>query len=216
MSIGFGATSTGSNTNAGTLTFSSPNVSGSNTFGIVTVFVQTDLVINNVTWNGVSCTFIAGQTNDSANERLEMWYITAPTAGVTNIVISRTGGTNALNGYAGYWTGVSQTSQPEAFSNNHNSSVSTWTQSVTTLTNNAWTICNARNGVGAFTAGTGTTFRTAVSSVVIADSGGDISPAQAFSMSMTFAGSPSECYGQMISIAPTQNRTNNDLLMFIK
>lgn len=202
FAIAFGAETQGSVSGSTTLTFTSPTVSGSNTFGALTVFTQTDLTISSVTWNAVSATSIAGVTNDSANERIEMWYIIAPAAGANNIVMTRSGATNAMNGYASYYSGCKQSGQPDAFSNNHNSSISTWVQSVTTIANNCWTICNSRNGVGSFSASTNTTFRSTAASVVLADNNAAITPAQSYSMTMTFAGSPSEAYGQMFSVAP--------------
>lgn len=197
--IAFGAVTNGGNGGASSLTFSSPDVSGSNTLGVVQVFVQTDLTINSVTWNGVNATFIGRETNAAVNERIETWYILSPAAGVTNVVISRTGSTNSLQGRAAYYTGVKQSGQPDASVTKIQASGTTLTTTLTTVADNSWTVLTARNDIGNFAASTNTTFRSGLNQFH-ADNNANITPAGSYSMSVTLT--DTESYSVMASFAP--------------
>lgn len=162
----FGASTTANNTGASSLTFSSPNVSGNNKIGIVGVLVQTDLSITGITWNGVAMTFIAGKTDAATSERVEQWYIINPTAGVTNVIISRTGSSNALIGAALYYSSAKQSAQPDANTTDRQTT-GTYAVNLTTIADQAVILMVSRGASGnTFTAGANTTIRVQASIVV--------------------------------------------------
>lgn len=197
--VAYGNYTTGSASSASSVTFSSPSVSGSNTLGTVMTFHQTNENINSVTWDG-SGTFIARASQESGGRRIELWYTLTPTAGVTNIVVTRDTASGLIRGDATFYTGMRQSAQPDAFTTSSASAVSTLTTTLTVVADGSWTVLAARNTAGNYSAGTGTTLRSAVGNPVMGDSNAALSSG-ANSMSVTSASATH--MGIMASFAPS-------------
>ena len=202
MAIAFGAYTTGSNSGASSLTFTSPNVSGSEKIGIVDVFYQSGLdTITGVTWNGSAMTKIASKGQESNSRNIETWYILNPSSGATNIVISRSAATAGLRGDATFYTGAKQSGQPDASATAGPSTGTSISPSVTVVASDSWLHLIARNNGANYTSSvTNGIIRSATSNPSVFDSNG----AQAAgSRSMTVnTGSSVEHIGIIISIAP--------------
>lgn len=198
MAIAFDNATDGGNTSTSPLTFSH-TTTGSNTIGFVAIIG--DLIggaddISAVTWGGSACTLIAKVTAAIppalGNTRIMYLYAkTAPATGSQTISISSSAN-HFLCALTATYTGVNQTGQPEA-STTHQSateSASTLTTSLTTLTDNSWTVLAVQSydGVAAPAASTGATrrkFDAAFGFVAIMDSNAVITPAGSYSMTST-------------------------------
>jgi hypothetical protein len=213
MAIAFGAATTGSNLGASDLTFSSPNISGSNTLLVLAVYGVRASAISTPTHNGDNMTLISTVQSVESNRRLGLYYILNPDTGTNNISISVTASGSPTNvlAAASYYTGVKQQA-PEATDSSIATATSI-TDSVTTLSDNAWVIgCGAETGgTGAIAAGTGVTSRGVIgdgsndSSVMLGDSNGPKTPAGSYSMTFT-PGSSANLGIVMAAFAPAVDR----------
>lgn len=182
----FTAYTTSSNSGASSLTFTSPSVSGTHTYGVVGVLVQTSLTITGVTWNGTAMTFVGGQTNNGGTDRIELWAIQSPSAGATSIVISRTGSSNGIFGHAACYSSVKQTTR-DAVATLDQLSGTTLTSSLTSVATYTWGVLFAKSETSTLSASTNTTFRSAGGALVLGDSNGVFTPAGSKSMVVTSA-----------------------------
>lgn len=191
-----------------TVTLSHTNGSGSNRY----LLVYTKLYhpgngdyVSAVTYAGVSMTrFKLQGRSDTSDEAITGWYLANPATGTNNIVATL-GGTDLqyFSMESASYTGVAQTA-PEASNSGSEAPGSTsYSLSVTTLTDNAWLVGYAFAGSGGvISAGTNTTFRSATSDDAHAlDSNSDQTPTGSKSMAFS-AGA--NMYPLMIvaSIAP--------------
>lgn len=200
--IAFGATTTSSNNAASSITWSSPNVSGTNTIGEIDVLVQTDFANYNANWNGSSCPKI-DQINTASSEAVADFLCIAPTAGVTNVVFNRPAqNDNAILVGAVYYTGAAQTGQPD----NHGTKAQTtgsFTESLTVGVTNSWLTIAARGSSGSVLSATGpAVVKMGMgnnTSAPMADSNGGVS---AGSQSITLTSASQEINAVMLSIAP--------------
>ena len=181
----FGATTNGTSTGASSLTFTSPTVSGTLTLGVVGVLVQTDLTITGVTWNGTAMTFISRSTNGANSERVELWHIVNPSAGATNVVISRTGSSNALIGIASFYNSTRQTAQPDSSTSN-TQTTGTYSPTTTTVADRSTIIMMSRGISGStFTAGASTTIRSQPSTGQALSERANVTPAGSTAINLT-------------------------------
>lgn len=159
MAIAFGA-GTGSNNQITTsLTYASPTVSGSDTWGTVGIKIIAALDdVSSVTWNGLTLTRIDTRAGPNAGEIIYIYGGAGVSTG--NIVVNSTVSVRIIS-VAMYHTGVNQTGQPDAFTNASGTGTS-FTTSVTSVADNCWMLLYAAakdtpgNGVQA---GTGSTKR---------------------------------------------------------
>lgn len=199
MAIAFGAITSGSVTTGNSV--SSPDVSGTNLIGVIGVFKQTTTGADSITWNGVSCTKIAGLVNTLTfnNEIVELWYIINPATGVTNVTPTFTSG-GSISLRIAYYTGAKQSAQPEDSSTLQLSSAGTTLSiPVDTTTDNAWLAGMARNGNGNLAAGTDTNQRS-TGSFGLYD-GGPKTPAGTFNLVIT-GPNTDDFWGVAASFAP--------------
>jgi len=218
MAIAFGAI-TGASNSGTSLTFSSPNVSGSDTLGLVS-FTR-DVASNpvtNVTWNGTAMTFIDYQFDNfgaNGSTGVGLWYILNPTAGVTNVVVSASNGSNRAK--AAFYTGVKQTGQPDA-SNKGNvpNGTTNLALTVTTVADNSWSILVGRDINGnALQSVSNATIRVPSTDNAIGffDSNSDITPAGNFTMTVKTASGSFPKNGVIASFAPAVSAPANNGFM---
>jgi len=203
MAIAFGAAITGSNTTGTSYTVSSPNVSGSDTYGVVsTAGKQGTDTITGVTWNGVSMTKIVVR-QVTGDRFIALWGLASPAAGTNNIVVTSSE-SNFIGVAAVYYTGAQSATAADSSSSGTNTA-SPITVSTTTVADHAWLVA-AASGVseGAPSSwATGTSRDTGAGSHGTADSNGSKTPAGSYSLSANFAAFPSNNHAMVImSIAP--------------
>lgn len=189
MALSFDAFTDGNFTSGTSHTFSH-TCTGSN--GILWVHAMknsnTD-TITGATYNGVAMTLIQKITGN-ATRYLYSFYLINPASGAHNVVITSSGST-AIGGNAASYAGAKQSGQPDAStsaSKTATSSPATW--SITSVADNCWSVLatlGANNVVPV--ASTGSTLRgtnTTYADAKIFDSNSAITPAGAYSMSVTF------------------------------
>lgn len=190
-----GAADGGDVSSASSRTYSYTCGSGSNRLLVVAVNgdANSDL-ITGVTYAGVSMTLIDKQTAGSGERWQYLFYLLSPATGANNVVISASGTCDSIGSGAADYSGVSASGQPDA-TTKHSTAVSgnTFTTSVATVADNAWTILGdiSYNSNIPPTAGTGLTRRTfqaSFGSWSIFDSGGVVHPAGSYSMTTNRSG----------------------------
>lgn len=196
MAIAFNAAADGGNT-VGNLTFSYTSGSGSNRLLVVGIVGDSPIAggglnaddITSVTYAGVAMTLaikLAPGTHPF-NRWLYLYYLLAPATGSNNVVISISGSHFVGAGAADY-TGVKQSSQPDATTSQIGAgAVTSLTTSITTIADNSWAILveNSYDANAAPNAGTGATRRTfdaTFGAWGIFDSNAAITPAGSYSM----------------------------------
>lgn len=202
--IGFDhATDGGSNGGvATTLTFAHP-VTGPNPILIVGVTDNTTVHVTGVTYNGVAMTEIPTKSpiQIPGNRFIHLYYLLNPAQGSNNVVVTADQ-IQYIYGYAASYTGVAQSSQPDASGNNSGSSITSLSKAITTIVDNCWTITFGRIESGTITATAGTTARVTAetSGGILGDSNGPITPAGSTSLGFTFSSTQAAMI--IISIAP--------------
>jgi hypothetical protein len=198
MAIAFDNATDGGNTSTSPLQFNHTST-GTNLIGVVAIIgdVMTGADnITSVTWGGQTCSLVSKVTAlippSLGNERfLYLYSITGPATGSQQISIS-SGTNHFLCALAATYTGVSQSGQPEVNTTHQSASEtsSSLTTSLTTLSDNSWTVLavESYDGVSAPAASTGATrrkFDAGFGFLAIMDSNGVITPAGSYSMTST-------------------------------
>lgn len=147
------------------------------------------------TYAGVSLSSLVSCSStiiDGNGQTINAYYLANPSSGSNTISVTVPGGANETICYASYTGVYSSGTIPEAsntrFSNNglNNTQVTSLNQTVTTVTDNAWTLMfgyGGNNSPRVLGAGTGTTARATnngnglAGACCILDSGGAVSPA---------------------------------------
>ncbi len=138
--------------------------------------------VTGATINGLSTT-LAGKNGNSTQYNFgRLWYLAGVASGTHDIVVNASGSTN-MGSSASCYAGVAQ-SAPEATTTNQGLAVGSLTTTLTTITNNDWTVMVAVNNVGTWGAGAGTRMLVGSSSDYGAsfDSNGAITPAGSTSL----------------------------------
>ena len=169
-------------------------------------------LITGITYASVAMTRIGSAYKGAGGRFINLFYLIAPSTGANNIVISASG-VDVIGASASSYTGVNQSSQPDAFAT-ATATASTLTGTVTTVADNCWTVMFAHGDN--ITAGAGTTVRATGSGYGICDSNGAKTPAGSTSLIATPSASWS---GIIASFAPvggggggTTNNTRRALL----
>lgn len=180
----------------------SHTVTGSNPILLVGVNPDALSSVSGITYNGVAMSNQAGFiVTGSVTQRVELWYLLAPSTGANNIVVTTS--SNAEPSIRGIsYTGVAQSGFPDAFDNEDQAANANLTSTVTTVADNAWTVIIARSN-SALTAGTGATLRdsSASNAFEFLDSNAAITPAG--STSLESVGGSSYHAHAMVSFAPS-------------
>lgn len=134
--------------------------------------------VSGATYNGVALTELI-EVSSQPNTYHSMWYLINPSTGTNNVSFTFSAQTFSWIVSASY-TGVNQTSFPDASSSAGSLSGSSISGSVTTTVNNCWTVMVPFANAEITSAGAGTTLRVTSPTdlrIGIADSGAPVSPA---------------------------------------
>ena len=102
------AVSSASTTAAASLTFAHTVSSGSDRLLLVEVVInKSGTTVSSVTYGGAALTKVGSAVN--AMMDTELWYLTAPTAGTANVVVTASGGNPGITAGATSFLGVDQT-----------------------------------------------------------------------------------------------------------
>lgn len=171
---------------------------GSGTNRLLLVGVTAALVTPTVTYNSVSMTLVASQVYNFGGQSGYLYALVAPATG-SNTVLITVGTSTAIVSTAVSYTGVNQSTTPDASSTSFSNSASSVTQTLTTVANNCWTILFVRTSGGTIAAGTSTTLRNSGTTVInFLDSNAPITPPGSTSLQATF-GSAVEYTAMMVS-----------------
>ena len=159
--------------------------------------------VTGVTYNGVAMTQLVKQ---QTYKKLYIYGLVAPATGSNSLIASRTNTTGDFVVIGSSYTGVSQTSLPDATGSNSLGSTGSIGTSVTTVANNCWAFLGVDNGGSAtITASTNATLvatqATDITSAFDNQTAGAITPAGAFSMTTT-NGSSVDTNSVVVSFAP--------------
>lgn len=181
--------------------------SDSNTLLVVGWFQDGTSSVSGVTYNGVSMTSINSNVMPGSINT-GMFYLLGPTTGSNNLVVTRNTSINTLNFVVGLYSGVRQTSQPDASINASNQVGQNPSVSITTSVANCWIIGSLFAGATFSSAGTNTFQRqTSPDSLVLTDSNGAVGAAGSKTVSWNLSSSTDYTY-QISSFAPNiQNLT---------
>jgi len=204
--------------NSATFTFVGGSTSTSYTMTALSgklLLVTTTFKVTAITYAGVSMTqyvHFDPPISDGNQQQINVYSLTNPASGSNTLALSVAG--DGICGIVSY-SGVAS-SQPEAYitasSNNgiNNTLVGSLASSVTTLTNNAWSVMFSRGGNNfprTFTAGTGTLRQSAEfifgdGCVGIIDSNGPVSPAGSSTLQANWTSGSGFVSNVIVSIAP--------------
>jgi hypothetical protein len=178
--------------------------SGTNRILFVGVVVQSgNTSTPTVTYGGTAMTVAASSTWNGALATDFIFVLPNPASGANTVSITLTGATPShIFSSAASYTGAAQTTTPDS-SNSGSGSTTTSSLTTTTVADNSWTLMWVVAGNShTFTAGAGTTLRTAgTPNAALLDSNAAIHPAG--SSMLTATGSTTGAYGALIiSFAP--------------
>lgn len=204
MAIAFN-NATASANNSGSATFSH-TCTGSDRY--LFVYTSQGNNVSAVTYNGVAMTLLT--TYSGSGTVIKVWGLAAPSPGSNTVSITASG---AWAGGASSYTGVSQSSIPEAFTNATTGSPNiTITSSVTTIKDNAWVLGFGHysdSGSRSLNAGSGATGRVVQASSTfygatsIFDSNAPKTPAGSYSMTANVSSGSGVLDLVMYSIQPS-------------
>lgn len=152
-----------------------------------------------VTYAGVAMTSSPGSFSFNGFA-VRLWYLFAPASGSNTLAVTGLGGTQWTAAVS--YSGARQTSYPDASGTNTSGANVNYSESITTLADNAWTVLAVMNDINTSSAGAGSTSRVLGLGVVldVYDSNGALAPGS-HAMAVTQAGGPSWA-SAMVSIAP--------------
>lgn len=159
--------------------------SGTNRYLVVGILIQSSQTCTGVTYGGVAMTNLTSgsSSNVSTGETIYLWGLANPASGANNIVGSFSGaGTRVF--IASSFTGAQQTTAVEATATPVNSTGTSASLSVTTITDNDWLVGFARASTNT-TAGSNTTIRGAQSNINMMDSNAVQTPPGTFSLNFS-------------------------------
>lgn len=154
--------------------------------------------ITGVTYNGVALTQIGTAVqNASGSTWVGLWYLLAPTTGAHNIIVSANSSVTLDCAGASY-TNVRQSTIPDV-----SVAAATQTVTLTTITNQSWTLIASATDVASPTTGAGTTLRqSTLNGRFLGDSNGPISPVGATSLAI---GNGAVWNSIMVAFAPASS-----------
>lgn len=175
--------------------------SGTERVLVVSFFVSNAAdTLTGITYAGVSMTRIAMRANGS--DRSYLYYLINPSTGTNNIVASFSPNSQYVWGAAESLNGASQTAQPDSYSSNAASGVTTITYTTSVVVDGSWLVLMSRSpsnqtaGAGAYIRQNGTTN----TDCCLVDSNATVLSG---SRSMTMNGSSSSPVGVIASFAPS-------------
>jgi len=139
--IAVDATSSSGEKTSSPFTWTHTTGSGNNRALFVGISIHTEgITASAVTYNGVSMTFLRGDTGSvGTRTRTEIWYLAAPATGANTVSVTAAGATECSGGAVSF-TGVNQSTPNDVAGGAGATGTSTTaSQSITTVTDNAWT-----------------------------------------------------------------------------
>lgn len=186
MAIVFDAATNPSLVSAASITYAH-TCTGTDRILFVGVFARNQTV-SSVTYAGVTMTEVGARVGPQggANDYISMFVLPNPASGSNNVIVTIAGSAVLISGAVSY-TGAAQTGQPDAYTDNDNTTESTTTTTVTTVADNCWVMGMVRAGTsGTTTAGTGTTQRANTAGYFqMYDKNGPVTPAGSASIITT-------------------------------
>jgi hypothetical protein len=179
----------GTGDNGGSGNFSGSYTCGSGANRILFVGVVGQIGVNTITaitYNGVAMTLIDAPHGTGLRFGA-FYYLINPASGANTLSITQSGG-DYLIPIAADYSGAKQSGQPDAFATTTDANSNpSFTQNITTVADNCWTIMFTSSNSLGFTAGSGSTSRASGNFGVsnIFDSNAAITPAGATSMTYT-------------------------------
>ncbi|HEU5114651.1 MAG TPA: hypothetical protein VFT82_02710 [Candidatus Paceibacterota bacterium] len=128
--------------------------------------------ISSVTYNGTAMTRVNDAYTDNG-QRIFGYILLNPVTGTHTISVTTSSSQNQLGGVSLSYTGVRQTSEPEAYSS-HDGTNRQLMVFTNVPTANSWVVGATRNSLAAPSAAQGTTIRNTVNTMAGADSGGAV------------------------------------------
>lgn len=192
------------------------------------LLVNTSRKVTSITYNGVSLTNIIDfvpSITDGNEVPIRVWFLANASSGSNTLafgILSTDDDNIAIVSY----TGIDKSGQPEAndtdFSNNglNNTQVLFLASTITTLTDNAWSVMFTRGGnnfPNVFTAGTGTLRVTYASlfgdSIGIIDNNGPVSPAGNSTLQADWSAGTGYMSNVIMSFAPASPFTGQMMII---
>lgn len=214
MAVAYSTSTNGGYTGSGTTRTFSHTTSGSDNYTLVGSWTRSSgaNAVTGITYNGVAMTALGTEITPASNsgtEYIRFWGLAVGTGvGAANVVISCPTGMESI-AFAISYTGCSQTGQPDATSNQSQTTQTNTVCTITTVADNSYAVVLARDAGGAGSAGTNATFRV----YGLSSSGtgcfdrGTLSPAGSYSLTVNHASNPSGY--QMISLKPPAAATSH-------
>lgn len=154
------------------------------------------------TYNGSALTQVAQFQGAFDSRYLTLYCIANPTSGSNSLSVT-TGSSQLLQLFSVSYAGAKQSCTPDAVtSGNSSSNGNSFSQTVTTVADNSWTLGFLRSAESVLNAGTGTTARVKSNWTGFFDSGAVVSPAGNSTLAVTTTGVPGAFYGITIAVAP--------------
>jgi hypothetical protein len=210
MAIALDNSTDGGFAGATSLTYAHTTGSGTNRILFVAILTAGGIdTVTSVTYAGSSMTLVNKILSGAGESYL--FFLLAPTTGTNNVVITSSVSITIESGCVSY-SGAAQVT-PEASNTNTGNAVTTLTTTVTTISDNDWTVLSAAANTDGFAAGAGSTLRKTSNGYAIFDSNGVITPPG--SKSMTFTSVLGNDAGVIAAFAPfVVSATGNMFLLF--
>lgn len=216
MAIAFDATSHGLSS---TVTNTVAHTTSGTNRGLVAFIVGNDTStddVTSVTYAGVAMVRIDGALSITVGSRwIYTYYLSNPTIGTNNIVVTITSAQDEQWLIAGSYTGVNQSNTPDGHAIDIGpTTASTYSPPVTTTAAGAWVMTTADAGSAAvgYTSGTNTIVRfdyTAISNETFADSNGAVLTPGTNSVNMVRISGSTQNAGRTIALAPAATTVNS-------
>lgn len=201
MAIAFDATSGIYQSSTVTSQDLSHTCTGTNRVLIVATRTYDGDGVSGVTYNGAAMTVVS--TVVTGTDRLKTWRLINPSSGA-NVVTATISPARRIEIYAVSLTGADQTTQPDVAGTTNTGSSASATGSVTTSSDNAWSVAAvALNGAsGTITSGTNCTAGATTTDRGGIGYGGPKTPAGSFTQALTIGGSGAWAFAQ-VAIRPS-------------
>lgn len=167
--------------------------------------------VTSVTYATVAMTRVATSVQVAGDKWCHLFYLVAPATGANNIVVSATTDTSIF-GYGVSYTGAAQSGQPDSSATNAVTGTTSIALATTVVAEDCWLVCFAKNDIGNFGVGAGTTARGGAQVNQIADSNGTVSTG---SQSLNLTYSSGDAAGVVASFKPfvASATTSNFMLL---
>jgi len=200
--LAFDSSSGPTATNPGTSVSHNHNItSGSNRVLYVGLLSNSNN-INSATFDGANLTQIAQHQGGLDSRYLTLYCMVAPPVGTHSVSVSAAT-SQLLQIFSVSYQGAKQSCAPDAItSGNSAGNVNTFSLTLTTVTDNSFTLAMFRSGNATVSAGNGTTLKVASGYTGLFSSSQAVTPTGSNTLTANQSGSPTGMYGLMITVSP--------------